>query len=88
MGAADTYTTDEDTQLQVDAPGVLANDGAGLDTCVIGTDVTGLQGNVTMDADGSFTYAPPADFHGETTFAYRIATSGRAPSRWPTARPR
>ncbi len=76
VAAADTYKVDEDTDLQVAAPGVLENDNPGPDTCVIGTDTTGLVGTLTANADGSFTYSPPANFHGDTSFVYRIVNVG------------
>ena len=52
-------------------------------------------GVVTLDADGSFTYTPEADFFGEDSFTYR-ASDGDAPVRagsespsrcWPTITP-
>ena len=70
----DAYQTDEDTPLVISAPGVLENDDPG--TCVAETDTSGLMGTLTMDPDGSFTYTPPADYHGETSFTYRLAEGG------------
>lgn len=72
----DTYKVDEDTDLQVAAPGVLENDSPGELTCVIGTDTTGLVGTLTLNPDGSFTYTPPANYHGDTSFLYRIVDLG------------
>ncbi|MEO5703624.1 MAG: Ig-like domain-containing protein [Candidatus Limnocylindrales bacterium] len=72
----DAYAAVEDEVLDVAAPGVLANDNPGLDTCVIGTDTTGLSGSVTMNTDGSFSYTPPANFYGTTSFMYRIVNVG------------
>ncbi|WP_209020536.1 LamG-like jellyroll fold domain-containing protein [Nocardioides sp. 1609] len=67
----DAYSTDEGTVLEVAAPGVLANDtdteGATL-TAAIGTQPA--HGDVTLDADGSFTYTPDAAFFGTDTFTY------------------
>jgi hypothetical protein len=31
------------------------------------------QGAFTLNADGSFSYTPPTDFDGETTFTYRVS---------------
>ncbi|RMG94822.1 MAG: hypothetical protein D6708_03845, partial [Candidatus Dadabacteria bacterium] len=71
--AADTYTTDEDAPLTVAAAqGVLAND-ADPD----GDPITAVlvdapaNGTVTLNADGSFTYTPNADFNGTDTFTYQ-----------------
>lgn len=76
MAVADSYSTDEDTVLSVDKPGLLQNDNAGDSTCVIGSDSQGTTGTVSVGPDGSFTYMPPANFHGQTTFVYRIVDVG------------
>ncbi len=70
----DSYVTDEDTILTVDtASGVLANDndpdGDTL-TITLVTDVS--SGNLTLNTDGSFTYAPNGDFNGQDTFTYTV----------------
>lgn len=68
----DAYGATEDTALIVDAAtGVLANDTDGdADplTAAIGTQST--NGTVSLNADGSFTYTPDADFSGIDTFTY------------------
>jgi VCBS repeat-containing protein len=70
--AADAYSTGEDTPLTVDAPGVLTNDndldGDSLHT-VVGSAPS--HGTLTLDADGSFTYIPAADYNGSDTFTYK-----------------
>jgi VCBS repeat-containing protein len=70
--ASDAYSTGEDTALTVDAPGVLANDndpdGDRLHT-VVGSAPS--HGTLTLDADGSFTYTPAADYNGTDAFTYR-----------------
>jgi type 1 glutamine amidotransferase len=72
----DAYETEEDVVLEVEAPGVLDND-----TDANGDDITagGLtqpaNGEVVLDADGSFSYTPDADFFGTDTFTY-TATDG------------
>jgi hypothetical protein len=70
--AADHYTTEEDTVLRVAVPRVLAND-AGLDgDRLSATLVSGpTHGSLSLKADGSFTYAPAADFNGSDAFSYR-----------------
>ena len=76
---ADSFTTNEDTPLTVDAPGVLANDTdpeGGL-TAVKVTDPG--HGTVTLNANGSFTYTPAANFNGTDTFTYQ-ADDGSAKS--------
>jgi len=67
----DTYSADEDTTLNVSAPGLLANDtdpeGGNL-TAQLFAGITGL----TFNANGSFTYTPPANWNGTTSFTYRV----------------
>ncbi|TWT97586.1 Peptidyl-prolyl cis-trans isomerase A precursor [Botrimarina colliarenosi] len=71
----DTYTVSEDGTLTVAVgEGVLAND-SDIDSTVLGvTVVTGpAKGTLTLNADGSFTYTPNADFFGTDTFTYRTS---------------
>ena len=75
-GNAALYTTLEDTQLTVSAAdGVLANDtdadgGPNALTAVLDTDVS--DGTLVLNADGSFTYDPDADFNGTDSFTYTV----------------
>jgi CSLREA domain-containing protein len=68
----DAYSVDEDQTLIVDVPGVLANDddadGHSL-TAVLASDPS--NGALILDADGSFTYVPEADFNGTDSFTYQ-----------------
>jgi VCBS repeat-containing protein len=75
--AADTYTTDEDTPLTVDAPGVLGNDGD-VDGNTLSAELGSgpSHGTLTLDADGSFTYTPAANYHGSDSFSYRASDGG------------
>src|SRR3989440_5228236 len=68
----DAYSTNEDRPLTVAAPGVLGND----------TDVDGdplravlvmgpCHGQLTLNADGGFTYTPAANFNGGDSFTYK-----------------
>lgn len=72
VSVADSYATDEDTQLDVAAAGVLAND-TDVEhdplTAVLLTDVT--SGTLTFNPDGSFSYLPNADFNGSDSFTYK-----------------
>lgn len=73
VAVADSYTVNEDGTLTVDAAaGVLTND----------TDVEGdaktaevvtnpAHGTLTLNANGSFTYTPTANYSGPDTFTYR-----------------
>ncbi len=68
----DIYSTPEDTQLVVIAPGVLANDNDPESAAMTAELVTTTtNGNLTLNPDGSFTYTPNPDFHGSDSFVYR-----------------
>ncbi|HKS26423.1 MAG TPA: Calx-beta domain-containing protein [Pyrinomonadaceae bacterium] len=68
----DSYTTDEDTPLNVAAPGVLGND-----TDIDGPNMTAVvvnnpaNGTVTLNPNGSFLYTPKQDFSGADSFTYK-----------------
>jgi hypothetical protein len=75
----DTYATSEDTARVVDAPGVLANDegptAQGDITCVGSVDKSNLHGALTWAEDGSFSYTPSANYHGDgadNSFTYTM----------------
>src|SRR4029079_13798074 len=62
LAFADIYTAAKDTPLSVGAPGVLTNDtGVPSPTAVaIAGGATAQGGTVTLNANGSFLYTPPA----------------------------
>jgi hypothetical protein len=69
----DAYATDQDTELTVDAPGVLANDSdPDGDPLIITSLLTGpTNGSVNLDlATGGFTYIPHEGFVGTDSFSY------------------
>src|SRR6266496_3553325 len=76
----DSYTTPEDTQLTVIAPGVLAND-----TDVDGDALSAIlvdgptHGTLTLNSDGSLVYMPALNFNGIDSFTYK-ASDGQAQS--------
>ena len=80
IATSDAYTTSEDTTLVVPVPGLLAND-----TDVDGDPLTAIMvdnsthGSLTLNPDGSFTYAPAKDFYGSDSFTYK-ANDGTADS--------
>jgi ELWxxDGT repeat protein/VCBS repeat-containing protein len=83
LAVADTYTTPQDSTLTVAAPGVLANDtDANADPLTAGSATTPAHGNVTLNADGSFSYTPVAGFTGTDSFTY-VANDGLAPANSP-----
>jgi large repetitive protein len=72
VAANDSYSTNEDTLLTVAVPGVLGNDtdrdGDSLTAHVVNPPA---HGTLTLNPDGSFTYLPSRDFHGQDGFTYR-----------------
>ena len=70
--ANNAYSMAEDSQLVVPAPGVLGNDSDVEGDVLSAGLVTGpAHGTVTLNADGSFTYTPTANFNGADSFTYR-----------------
>jgi VCBS repeat-containing protein len=77
---ADTYSTTEDTALTVNAPGVLANDSDPDGNALSAALVSGpSHGSLTLDANGSFSYTPAADYNGTDSFTYQVS-DGSLPS--------
>jgi VCBS repeat-containing protein len=76
VAVADTYTTDEDAPLTVPA-GVLANDTDPDGDTLTATKVTDpAHGTVTLNANGSFTYTPTANYNGSDSFTYKAVANG------------
>ena len=77
IAVPDAYSTLEDTLLEVSKDnGVLANDsnaGGGDLSATLDQDVQ--HGQLTLNADGSFTYTPETGFVGDDVFTY-VAMSG------------
>jgi VCBS repeat-containing protein len=75
----DSYATNEDTPLNIAAPGILGNDtDVDSPTLTVATPrpVSGpAHGSLAINGDGSFTYTPAANFNGSDSFTYR-ATDG------------
>ncbi len=71
----DAYSTPEDIDLVLAAPGVLTNDNDvdGDPLTVNTTPVTApTDGTLTLNADGSLTYTPDPGFSGTDSFVYEI----------------
>jgi hypothetical protein len=71
----DTYGVMQNGALTIGAPGVLGNDTKAGDGIVAGSWTAKLKdgashGNLTLNADGSFTYKPTADYFGPDSFTY------------------
>jgi len=67
---AESYSTNEDTTLNVAARGVLANDTDPESDALTAVLVSGTTG-LTLNANGSFAYVPPANFTGTASFTYK-----------------
>jgi VCBS repeat-containing protein len=76
VAAADSYTTDEDVQLIVDAPGVLAND-SDVDGDALQAHLSDppSHGDVSLFTDGSFIYTPAPNYNGTDSFTYDLSDS-------------
>jgi hypothetical protein len=72
----DEYSTQENTQLVIAAPGVLINDndpdaGDTITAIPITNGATAMSGKINLLADGSFTYDPPTNHTGSDSFTYQ-----------------
>jgi VCBS repeat-containing protein len=73
IAVMDRYMLDEDTTLTIAAPGLLANDVDVDSSNLTVVKVTNpLRGTLTLNANGSFTYTPRANYHGPDGFLYRV----------------
>ncbi len=72
LAAADAYEVAEDGILTVPASGILSNDSDVDGDALHALLVSGpAHGSLTLNDDGSFSYAPNADFNGSDSFSYR-----------------
>jgi VCBS repeat-containing protein len=72
--ADDAYTTSEDTTLTVNAPGVLGDDSDPDHDPLSAVLVSGpSHGTLTLNANGSFSYTPAANFNGSDSFTYQAS---------------
>ena len=71
IAADDSIHATEDTAFVGSVAGndTLSGDGGNVFTI----DTAPTQGSVTMNADGSFTYTPDANYHGSDSFVYQLA---------------
>jgi VCBS repeat-containing protein len=73
LAADDSYTIDQDTPLNVSAPGVLTNDSDPDNDPITAVLVNSVaNGSLTLNADGSFSYTPNAGFSGTDSFTYTV----------------
>ncbi len=68
----DFYTTDEDTTLQVEVPGVLQNDTDPENDLIIAILINGVSnGILNLNLNGEFEYSPNTNFYGTDSFTYK-----------------
>ncbi|WP_416900272.1 MAG: tandem-95 repeat protein [Minwuia sp.] len=70
VAAGEAVTTDEDTAVSID---VLANDSDVDGDSLTVTSAVANNGTVAIEADGSLTYTPDADFNGSDTISYVVS---------------
>ena len=70
LAADDAATTDEDTPVNI---AVLANDNDPDGDPLTVVSATAANGTVVIEADGTVTYTPAADFNGTDTITYQIS---------------
>jgi len=72
VAVGEAYFMDENTTLYEAAPGVLANDTDG-DLDALDAVLDSGPGGLSLNADGSFSYAPPNNFDGQVQFTYQAS---------------
>lgn len=75
LANTDVIVRDFTGTLNVEAPGVLANDTNWVGGTLSVT-TPPAEGSVTLNADGSFSYTPNGSFDGTDQFQYRITKNG------------
>ena len=81
--AADGYEVDEDTPLNVSAPGVLSNDSdpdPGDTLTAVLVSGPSHAASFMLNADGSFAYTPDANYSGPDGFSYKASDASNAES--------
>ena len=70
---ADAFSTDEDTQLAMPPPACWPTTPTSTATRCRRRSCGGVGhgGSVTLNADGSFTYTPAANYNGPDSFTYK-----------------
>jgi hypothetical protein len=68
----DEYLTNQSEELSVDPPGVMENDITEIGVNAVLVEPGPLNGEITLNPNGSFTYTPEAEFIGVDTFTYRL----------------
>ncbi|UKJ07562.1 Ig-like domain-containing protein [Solitalea lacus] len=73
----DSYSTTENVSIIEPASGIIKNDSDPEKNPLTAHLVTSTSnGSLTLNADGSFTYIPNANFFGSDSFTYRVSDGG------------
>jgi hypothetical protein len=76
----DAYSVNQDEILEIEVPGVLANDiDLDGDELIVSLEIEPSNGMLELSEDGSFLYTPDEGFSGEDSFGY-VASDGAAES--------
>ena len=76
VATVDSYITPINTSLTIAAPGILGNDSDATNEPLTAHVVTEpVNGVLTLNSNGAFSYSPANDFHGTDSFTY-VANDG------------
>jgi hypothetical protein len=79
IAIGDDYATDEDTPLDVPAPGVLGSDSDPDGDALTAALETGVShGTLVFNGDGSFSYTPELNYNGPDNFTYTASDGALA----------
>ncbi len=80
VATPESYTGFEDATFAIPAPGVLGNDTSPANRQLTAQLVSApsVGGTFSLQANGSFTFTPPASWSGSTSFSYRAYDGFRA----------
>ncbi|MED3961543.1 tandem-95 repeat protein, partial [Niallia taxi] len=79
--ASDSFTTNEDEKLTIEAPKSILNNDTDVDNDALEAILVKAtaHGKLELNKDGTFTYTPDKDYNGQDSFTYK-ATDGRLES--------
>ena len=73
----DNFSTIENVEVTFSGNDILQNDEIVDKARLFSIDIESSEGGTISDnRDGTYTYVPPADFHGEDTFMYSLCVPG------------
>jgi len=79
-GGNGSASGDEDTTIRGSVPAATDVDGPSISYLLVSgpvdADNNPVGGTLTLNPDGTYSYAPPANYHGQVTFAYKASDGG------------